>query len=512
MNGDRKFFIKLGIFILLLLWIGFLCAQKIDLATADLGRHLKNGEWMINSGFNFSEKHSPMYENFYSYTHPEFPAVNHHWGSGIIFYLIWKWTGFVGLSIFYIIATLAAFFLFFLLSVEESNFTLAALFSFFLAPLMAERTEIRPEVFSVLFLVVFFFVLWKYLRKEISWKWLFILPVIMVFWVNLHVYFFLGFFLIGIFGLEKLIKGETKEIKKIGSMFVLAVLAALLNPAGFRGLVYPLFIFKNYQYTIVENKSVWFVENYGILNSNFIIIKAVLVLIILSFILLFFINRKKISISLLIIALLFGALGWLAIRNFTLLGFFAFPVLSYNFYHIFKQKEGEMNYAKENGIAVLYIILAVLSFYGNIQYAWAHSQESGIGLRLGVEDAANFIRKEGIVGPFFNNYDLGGYLIWEMFPREKVFVDNRPEEYPGEFFTNVYKPMQESKEIWNKEELKWNFNAIVFYWRDITPWGQGFLKNIKTNENWAQVYKDDYTMIYLRKNKANQLIIDKYKQ
>ena len=66
--------------------------------------------------------------------------------------------------------------------------------------------------------------------------------------------------------------------------------------------------------------------------------------------------------SLLIIAIFFGAMGWLAIRNFTLLGFFALPVLSYNFYHIFRQKEGEINHAKENGIAVLYVILMSLVF------------------------------------------------------------------------------------------------------------------------------------------------------
>ena len=501
---------KIIIFFALLFWLGFLLARKIDLASADLGRHLKNGEWVVEHGFNLRDKNSPLFENYYSYTNSNFPVVNHHWGSGVIFYLIWEWAGFAGLSLFYIFLSLVAFLLFFLISVEELNFTLAALFSFSLAPLIAERTEIRPEVFSVLFSAIFFFVLWKYSRREIDWKWLFILPAAMIFWVNLHVYFFLGFFLMGVFWLEKLIKRESIEIKKIGGALALTILAALVNPAGFRGLVYPFFIFKNYEYTIVENKSVWFLENYGILNPNFAVIKAILILMILSFVLLFFINRKKISISILIIATFFSALGWLAIRNFTLLGFFALPILSYNFYHIFRQKEGEINHVKENGIAVLYIILAVVGFYGNIQYVSAHGRDSGIGLKPGAEKAAGFIRQEKIAGPLFNNYDLGGYLIWELFPREKVFIDNRPAEYPGSFFSDVYKPMQDHKEIWSEEELKWNFNAIVFYWHDITPWGQNFLKNIVGNESWTQVYKDDYVMILLKRNEKNQPIIEKY--
>jgi len=510
MGGDKKYFIKLGIFIFLIFWVGFLYARKIDLATADLGRHLKNGEWLVNSGFNFSEKKSPIYENFYSYTHPEFPVVNHHWGSGVIFFLIWKIAGFSGLSLFYIILSLIAFFLFFLLSVEESNFTLTALLSFALAPLIAERVEIRPEVFSVLFPVLFFFLLWKYSRREIGWKWLFVLPVVMIFWVNLHVYFFLGFFLMGVFWLEKLIKREMDGIKKIGGMLGLTFLAAFLNPVGFKGIIYPFFIFENYEYTIVENKSVWFVENYGIQNPNFFVIKSALILMILSFALLFFINRKKIPVGLLLSALFFGALGWFAIRNFTLFGFFSLPVLAYNFQNAFKQEKSEINLAKENGLAVLYIILAIIGFYGNLQYVSAHGRESGVGLMPGAEKAAEFVRQEKIAGPIFNNYDLGGYLTWELFPGEKVFVDNRPAEYPGSFFTDTYKPMQERKEIWSEQESKWNFNSVIFYWRDITPWGQRFLENIKTNENWAPVFRDDYVIIYLKQNEANKTLIEKY--
>jgi hypothetical protein len=220
---------------------------------------------------------------------------------------------------------------------------------------------------------------------------------------------------------------------------------------------------------------------------------------ILSFIFLFFTNRRKITISILITAVFFGALGWLAIRNFTLLGFFALPILSYNFYNIFRQKKGETNYAKENGVAVLYIVLAALGFYGSIQYISAHGRESGIGLKPGVENAADFLRKEKIAGPLFNNYDFGGYLIWELFPGEKVFVDNRPAEYPGSFFSDVYKPMQETAAIFEKVDQEYNFNAVFFYRRDITPWGTNFLKVIEINPAWAKVFEDDYAVIFVKK-------------
>ena len=203
MNDSSKKLIKLGIFILLLAWLGFLMAEKVDLTTADLGRHLQNGKWVVENHFNLFEKNSPVHENFYSYTNPDFQVPNHHWGSGVLFYLIYKLSGFSGLSLFYILLSLATFSIFFQIAKRESNFTVAALLSLLLLPLMAERREIRPEIFSYFFSGIYLWMLWKSQKKELAASRLYILPVLMIFWVNLHVYFFLGLFLVGTYWLLK---------------------------------------------------------------------------------------------------------------------------------------------------------------------------------------------------------------------------------------------------------------------------------------------------------------------
>jgi len=41
-----------------------------------LGRHIKNGELVLNGDFGI------LKSNFYSYTEPDFPVINHHWGGG----------------------------------------------------------------------------------------------------------------------------------------------------------------------------------------------------------------------------------------------------------------------------------------------------------------------------------------------------------------------------------------------------------------------------------------------
>jgi len=521
MSEKSKKLIKLGVFILLLAWLGFLMANKIDLTTSDLGRHLQNGKWVIENHFNLLEKNSPVHENFYSYTNPDFQVPNHHWGSGVLFYLIYRFSGFSGLSLGYILLSLAAFAIFFQIAKRESNFTIAAIVSLLLLPLIAERREIRPEVFSYFFAAVYLWALWKSQKGELAASRLFILPILMIFWVNLHVYFFLGLFSIGVFWLvetgqlifSKLSDEEFSEkIAKAKNLFFVLLLstgASLISPFGLKGLLYPLEIFKNYGYTIVENKSVWFVENYGIVNPNFLLIKVVLILAILSFILLFAVDRKKISMRYFILAVFFGAMGWLAIRNFTLLGFFALPILASNLENIFTPSRSDNSPAKENGLAVVYITIAIFAVFASYQFVLMHADHRGIGILPGNEGAAEFLKSEKIAGPIFNNYDIGGYLIWSLPASEKVFVDNRPEAYPNSFFSEIYKPMQENPAIFEKIDQEYNFNTIVFSRNDITPWGMNFLKVIKEDPDWAPVFEDDFSLIYLKKDEANKEVINR---
>ncbi|MCX6762821.1 MAG: hypothetical protein NT093_03515 [Candidatus Moranbacteria bacterium] len=67
--------------------------------------------------------------------------------------------------------------------------------------------------------------------------------------------------------------------------------------------------------------------------------------------------------------------------------------------------------------------------------------------------------------------------------------------------------MQENPNIFKKIDQQYNFNAVVFSARDITPWGINFLKAIKENSSWKKVFEDSYAVIYLRNNEANSSIV-----
>ncbi len=518
-NKSYKVYLQILIIVLLLGWYGFFLTQKIDLTRVDMGRHLKNGQIFIE---NFGEQFSRAIHgipclfnsNFYSYTHPNFPAVNQHWGSGVVFWLVNLLVGFKGLSVFYIALSLLTFWLFFYLAKKNANYKIAVVLSLLLIPLIAQRKEIRPEIFTYFFSALFFWILWRYKQRQISAKWLFVLPALQILWVNLHIYFFLGPFFIGIFLLEELIlfwSKHKKEIKKYALVLGLTIAASFLNPLGIKGVFLPFYyILTNYGYTIVENQSVWFLENYGIINSNFLLFKLVFGLLILSFVLLLIKNRRRFSIILFILGISFSTMAWVAFRNLTHFAFFTLPIIAYNLRYVRWPKIKFTPLTATLGAIILSLIIFTGSVLHNYQTLILRWNTMGIGLAPGNNTAAEFFKRENIQGPIFNNYDIGGYLIYYLYPEKRVFVDNRPAEYPADFFQKVYIPMQEKKEIWQRIDKEYNFNAIFFSHSDITPWAQQFLIQRLNDSFWAPVFADRYAMIFLKRNVLNQAIIEQY--
>jgi hypothetical protein len=161
--------------------------------------------------------------------------------------------------------------------------------------------------------------------------------------------------------------------------------------------------------------------------------------------------------------------------------------------------------------AILLVILLCLSIGYNLAGKLPPNKEKGIGLTFQSNAAAEFFRRENTKGPIFNNYDIGSYLIWHLYPDEKVFVDNRPEAYSTPFFTQIYIPMQTYKEKWQDQLKEYDFNAIFFTQQEGTWWGQNFLKQRLSDENWVLIYADSQALILIKNNEANKDLIEKHK-
>jgi tetratricopeptide (TPR) repeat protein len=136
----------------------------------------------------------------------------------------------------------------------------------------------------------------------------------------------------------------------------------------------------------------------------------------------------------------------------------------------------------------------------------------GLGLADGEADSFQFFKDSGLSGPIFNNYDAGSALIFGLKDKDggKVFVDNRPEAYDAQFFSDVYLPMQNDNEQWKKILEQYKFKAVYFAYTDQTPWGKTFLTRILADTDWSLIYFDRHYVILVRKSEVSTEIVNKY--
>jgi hypothetical protein len=185
-------------FLLILITTILLVATYLHPITAinqDLGRHIKTGELIVNT-------HTIPDKNLYSYTYPEFPFINHHWGPEVLFYGIYQATGFTGTLLLTFAASIVAFFLLYLYAYKQSNIFALSLVSFLCIGILFERTDVRPEAFSMLFFACTLFILFQ--NKQHASKWIYALIPIQLLWVNTHIYWAVGLLTIGLFFLDTL--------------------------------------------------------------------------------------------------------------------------------------------------------------------------------------------------------------------------------------------------------------------------------------------------------------------
>ena len=490
--------------------VATLSIHSLNSINQDIGRHFKSGEiiWETKSVYK---------TNLFSFTEPDHPFINHHWLSEVVFYLLNGLIGLKGLIVFKAGVIVTIFFLIFK-SLPQS----ARGWPFLLAGIPAilvfsSRTDVRPETFSYLFLSYFLFAILraKY-GNEI--KWLYALPIVQIFWTNMHIYFALGPALLLFFLVDRLVhqKDQTRLALKI---FTATCIATLINPNFIKGALTPLNILRDYGYSIVENQNIFFLIDYGVQLKDIYLFEISLIVLIVSFVIAFRngtpaqAGRKNITFEF-ITAAFFTILAGKMIRNFgpyalVFLPTTALNLASYQPKHIFSKRGVRIFLFSAYILAGVFLVKGVAN---NSFYHWAgRSNRFGLATPVGADGGVKFIQQNHIQGPIFNNFDVGSFLIWKLYPQERVFVDGRPEAYSVDLFEKIYKPMQESPALWQKYSEKYKINYVFFAHTDMTPWAREFLVHISQNSDWPLIYLDNSVAIFIRKASDNQELIKKFK-
>lgn len=483
---------KILLLIACLVLLALHLSVPINLTAVDIGRHIKNGELILNG------HPEVLYKNFYSFTYPDYPFINHHWLFGVISYIVYRMSAFEGLSVFYIFLLIFTFFLAFDSARRFSNFNLGLFFSVVSFLLLVSRAEIRPEGFSVFFVALDFYLLQRYLQRTISSQVLFIvIPIVQIFWVNTHIFFLMGPVLIALFLWQAKLAGDDKKcLGVLRRLVVVALLLNLINPSGLWGMLTPLNGFKQFGYDLAENQSVLFMIKRFPDNIVYKYYLFVAFMMVTGMFLAWRRNGVR-ALPMLVLGGFVTIASFKVVRLMMPFGFLFIPLAAYFWAPYIKK-------------AVVNAFCVILSVGGIIFCAVLLPPHPQIGLMPNVNGSAEFFKQSGLKGPIFSNYDIGGYLIYHLAGQEKVFVDNRQEAFPSDFFRKVYIPMQETPSVWSKAQDKYGFNVIYFYRHDLTPWGQSFLIECIRDPQWAPVFADDYTVIFARRRSVDQGIIDRF--
>ncbi len=372
----------------------------------------------------------------------------------------------------------------------------------------------RPYLVTFLFSAIFLWVLIGFRWKEklsgdsaqnfvqLPRFWL-ILPALMAIWANSHGGFIVGFILLGIYGLDELVRWilalrstdndqtstrwHASRLRGLISMGILMLMAVCLNPFGASMLLYP---FK----TAAIHSLTDFIQEWQPPDFSSRQVWPFMVLLLMTAVVLL-ISRQRRALSEMLLVVVFGALALSAARNIALFAVVAAPVLARHLAPIAGkigqgiglQPAAEKSTRTQARINLL--LFSVFSFAAAIKVISvlpAAYNQAEIRSSMPV-DAVEYLRIHQPPGRLFNAYNWGGYLLWAL-PEHPVYIDGRSDLYDDELITE-WLGVVRAQPGWQDVLDRWDVRLILV--EPDTP-----LVSELEGEGWEELYADEVAVLW----------------
>jgi hypothetical protein len=106
--------------------------------------------------------------------------------------------------------------------------------------------------------------------------------------------------------------------------------------------------------------------------------------------------------------------------------------------------------------------------------------------------AVDFIKANRPPQPIFNEYNWGGYLIWQLYPDYRVYIDGRADLYGDELvqeFVNVH----EGRTAWNVPLDNHGIRTVLV--KADAP----LASLLRLDTGWQNVFEDNQSVIFVRR-------------
>lgn len=476
---ENKWIKPLNLFGKILLFLAGIVLSLKAIKEPDLWWQLATGDWIL------ANKTIPTSDVF-SYTYFGTKWINIKWGFEV---LISIWTKAFGFEFIYVIQALVTiallYFILKLVYLINKPFldkpwanSIILLSSFVFLAASSNRIIGRPEMFSHLFTLVFIYLLTLYKNKK---QLIYLIPIIQLFWTNMHEAFGTGIVIIGIYvfaaWIEYFMNKNQEKPFYISLAFLFSIAVISINPYGFQMLSRPFEIFSQ----LSTNKYTTELSNYSTheywqTSTYFTLVFLVISLLVMLFIAFEKSNENKLKhiinqfglVNILLI-LAFTILASSAYRNLIFLNIILLPFTVNSFFKIFEFIGQKVKFKTPSLLISLLTVLVGIIFYISIvsnQFYKINKVSHTYGLQFSAiqnpAGAVQFLKANNLDSKtIFTDYLASSYLLYQLSPSFKTFVDLRDlDVFPDSFF-------QKNAEAYtNYESYKildeqYNFKAAV---------------------------------------------------
>jgi tetratricopeptide (TPR) repeat protein len=511
-------------FVLSLIAVGYaFLADLRSVTDSDLGWQLATARWIV-------EHHEIPSTDVFSYTAQGQPWV-YPVGPGLLFYgayLLGNYTLLSWLQAAACAGTVAL--------LLRRGSVISAVLAILAVPMIAIRIGSRGDMFTVVLFAAFLVVLWQQHQNGRARLWL--LPILMIAWVNLHLGFVAGLALLAAYVLVEVLdmvwrdrrEAAADRLRSSWPWLIATCGATLVNPWGW-GVFLGVFRQEPFMETwmhlwIAEWGSAqlnWTAMSMGLSLRNpdgafylMLLIAAVAVLVALL--------RRQFGAA----ALVSGA-AVIAVRHIRFEALFGIVMVVVAGAVLTSAFAGLPQKIKEAGVlsirystgftiavALFAVVLACLrsaDLVSDRRYLAGGDELGSFGVGLSwwfPERAAAFIERENIPGQIFNSYPLGGYLIWRLGPKYRDYIDGRTIPFAPKLIERNLKLMAtppDSSE-WQREAQDRGINAIF------VPLGRNnglhlfpVLRQFCASDAWRPVYLDEVSAVFVRRTLESQGLI-----
>lgn len=468
----------------LVVCLGFLLyLHSQPLGDPDTHMHIAVGHWI------FQHRTVPSVDPF-SFTMHGAPWVAHEWLAECILaatHELAGWTGLVLLAVASFALSLAWLMRFLLSRVPPIY---ALLFTVLAAASLSTHLLARPHVLSWPLLLVWLGSLIKAGEQRQSPPWW--LLVLMTAWANLHGSFTLGLALVPPLAFEAVLgqpPGQRWRLARAWVVFFgLALLAAMLTPAGWKGIWFTLHLLdlKHLKHiaewapatsVTLLPLELWLATLLGLALTGYLRLPAVRLLLLLGLLHQALMAGRYISI--------FGAITPLLIATPFGIGYRTRATEQAHVSALDRFFERMRVPAKPR--AVLFATVLVLLTAWGTSRVDQHVPESSKTPAAAVDAAL----RAGAGGHVLNTYDFGGYLIARGIP---VFIDGRADLYGDQHIERYLEALFSNK----PEKIQRVLDDFGIAWTLLDP-SAPIVLYLNGRADWQKVYEDETAIVHLRK-------------